>query len=154
MATFKVRVEGLRELDAALGQLPKAVAKGVLRRVGIKALKPFDEAWRRKAPRDSGDLAESGGVGTKLTRRQARLARASARAGGKDFVEIYAGPNNAAAVPQEFGTITQSAQPFVRPAWDATHMQVLDGIKRDLGAEIDKTAKRAARRAAKRAAGG
>lgn len=149
-----VRVEGLRELDAALNELgSKALAKGVLRRVGIKALQPFDARWRSLAPDDpatSGrDLKASGGVGTKLTTRQARLAK---KEEGKAFVTVYAGPNDVAAVPQEFGTVDLSPQPFVRPAWADTKDEALEVVKRDLWGEIKATAARRAKRLAKAAA--
>lgn len=144
-----VKVEGLRELDEALGALGKAAGKAVLRRVGVKALQPFDAAWRARAPKLTGNLSESGGVGTKLTRRQARLNR---KRDDKSSVEVFAGPNDPAAVPQEFGTVDNAAQPFVRPAWDATQDQTLRIVATELGGEIDKTAQRQAKRAARLAA--
>lgn len=147
----KVRVSGLRELDAALGQLTKATAKGVLRRIGLKALQPFADDMRSQAPDDpktgGNDLRSSIGVGTKLSRRQARLNR---KAESKSFVEVYAG---AGPLPQahlqEFGTVHHPPQPFARPAWEANKRGVLETIKSDLGAEIEKTAKRVAARKAK-----
>ena len=141
------QIEGLRELETALGKLPKATGKAALRRVAKKALQPFDQAWRERAPVLTGELEESGGVGTKLTRRQARLNR---KIEGKASIEMHAGPNNPAAVPQEFGTFDQSAQPFMRPAWAATSGQVLDIVKSELGSEIERTAARAARRLARK----
>ncbi|WP_347091673.1 hypothetical protein [Sphingomonas parapaucimobilis] len=143
--TVRVKVEGLRDLDRALGQLKPALAKGVLRRVATKALQPFDKAWREKAPHLTGNLEESGGVGTKLTRRQAQMNR---RREDRDTVEVFAGPNDPAAVPEEFGWENGRAQPFVRPAWDETKHEALEIVKRELGPEITRTAERAARRAA------
>jgi HK97 gp10 family phage protein len=148
---FTVKVEGLNGLDAALGELPQAAGKAVLRRIAKKALQPFDQAWREKAPHLTGQLEESGGVGTKLTRRQARINR---KRDDKSSIEMFAGPNNPAAVPQEFGTVDQAAQPFVRPAWDATQGETLDIVKNELGGEIQKTAQRLARKAARLAAKG
>lgn len=142
----RVKVDGLRELDAALGGMKKATARNVLRRVGIAALQPFDQAWRARAPRLTGDLVESGGVGTKLTKRQARLHRRQM------FVEIFAGPNNPAAVQTEFGNAHQAPQPSVRPAWEQEGGPTLDRIAEGLGTEIDKVAAREARRAARLAA--
>lgn len=139
-----IKVEGLRQLESALSELPKATGKSVLRRIGVKALQPFDKAWRQKAPRLTGQLEESGGVGTKLTPRQARLNR---KREGKSSVEVFAGPNNPAAVPQEFGTATQRAQPFARPAWDETKGEALKIVTDELGSEIDKAAQRLARKA-------
>lgn len=147
----KVYVEGLRELDAALGEFTKATAKGVLRRVGLKALEPVADGMRALAPDDpatgGNDLRSSIGTGTKLSPRQARLNR---KLEGKAFVEVYAG---AGPVPhahlQEFGTVNHSPQPFARPAWDSNKGRVLDTVAKDLGAEIDKTARRVAKRKAR-----
>lgn len=155
----KVYVEGLRELDAALGELPKSVAKGVLRRIGLKALESVADVMKALAPDDpetsTGDLVSSIGVGTKLSPRQARLNRKGAReAGDKSFVEVYAGAGPAPhAHLMEFGSVNNRPRPFARPAWDQEKDGVLLVIKRDLGTEIDKAAKRAARRAAKARAG-
>lgn len=146
-----IKVEGLKDLDAALAELPKTAAKATLRRVAVKALQPFDKAWREKAPHLTGQLEESGGVGTKLTKRQASLNR---KRDDKSFVEVFAGPDNPAAVPQEFGTVDQRAQPFARPAWDETQDETLAIVREELGAEIDKTAERLARKAARLAAKG
>lgn len=143
-----VRVEGLRELENALGQLPKATGKAVLRRVAKKALGIFDKAWRERAPHLTGSLEESGGVGTKLTRRQARLNR---RRENRSSIEMYAGANDPAAIPEEFGWVDGQAQPFMRPAWDATKYEVLDSVADQLGPEIERSAARLARRAARRA---
>lgn len=146
-----VSVQGLRELDAALGTLGKAAGKAVLRRVAIMALAPFDSTWRAKAPHLEGHLDASGGIGTKLTRRQARLNR---RREDKSSVEIFSGPNDPAAIPEEFGWVDGKAQPYMRPAWDETKDQTFDIVKTELGGEIDKTAQRLARKAARLAAKG
>lgn len=143
---LKVSLEGLADLDRALGELSPAAAKGVLRRVGRKALQPFDESWRAKAPHLTGQLEESGSVGSKLTRSQRKQHER------ESFVEVFAGPGPLPqAITQEFGTVDHAAQPFMRPAWDETRDQVLDGVKEHLGVEITKAARRAARKAAKAA---
>lgn len=143
------KIEGLRELDAALGEFPKTTAKGVIRRTLKKAAEPLAAAAERNAPVLSGQLRESITIGTKLTRRQARLAKKDP---DKDFVRIYIGPNNPAAVPQEFGTFDQRAQPFMRPAFEAEAEATLGRIKDIMRTEIDKTAERARKRALKAAA--
>lgn len=147
-----VRVEGLRALDAALGELKKSTARGVLQRVGRKALAPVAARMGALAPDDprSGppDLHRSMVVGTRLTRRQARLARKE----GKSFVEVYAGAAaevNDYAHLIEFGTSEIAPQPFARPAWEQTKAGALETVKRELGGEIERTAKRVAARAAR-----
>jgi len=150
-----VKIDGLRELDRALGSLPKATAKGVLRRVGIKALQPMAEAARQMAPDDpatsGNDLKASITVGgpAKLNTRQKRAER---KAEGKSFVTVYMGTADVAAVPQEFGTVNHGPQSFMRPAFGQEARGAIDIVAKELGAEIEKTAKRAAARAAKKAA--
>lgn len=144
-ASFKV--EGLSDLDAKLGHLSQSAGKNVLRRVGRQALAPFDAAWRERAPHLTGQLEESGSVGSKLTR---SVRKAVER---ENTVEVFAGPGpNPQASLQEFGTHNHAAQPFVRPSWDATKDEALEIVKTQLEVEIDKAAKRAAKKAAKLAA--
>lgn len=145
--TFKV--EGLAELDAKLGELSQSAAKGVLRRVGRKALVPFDEAWRARAPVLSGVLSRSGSIGSKLSRSQRKAHER------ESFIEVFAGPGtNPQAIQTEFGNRHEAAQPYARPAWDATKDQALQIVRTELGGEIAKAAGRATKRAAKLAAEG
>jgi HK97 gp10 family phage protein len=140
----KVKVEGLKELDRALGELSTGAAKGVLRRVGRQALEPTDRAWRARAPHLTGQLEESGSIGSALSRRQRSQHRR------ESTVEVFSGPGpNPQAITQEFGTFKEPAQPFLRPAWEATKMQVLESVKDLLATEIGKAAARAAKKAAR-----
>jgi HK97 gp10 family phage protein len=125
----KVSVEGLKELDEALGQLTKATARNVLRRVLKKAGQPIADAARGKVPVDTGKLRDSIIVGTKLAKSTAAKAgdaaySATMRAGGTKqeaqsalrvaakaakgdapFAEMFVGPDNRpAAHLVEFGT--------------------------------------------------
>lgn len=143
--TFKV--DGLAELDRRLADLTQSAGKGVLRRVGRKALQPFDAAWRAKAPKLTRQMAESGSVGSKLTK---SVRKAVER---ESSVEVFAGPgSNPQALQQEFGNHNHVAQPFVRPAWAETKGQALEIVRTELGTEIVKAAKRKARKDAKAAA--
>jgi len=151
-----VSVAGLRELDAALGQLGKATGRNVLRRVALGRLEPMAEEARRLAPAEDQDLRESIAVSTKLAGYAKRLNRRS-----KSEAEAYMGPGGSGgkkAPPQgslqEFGTKNHSPQPFMRPAWDGGKTELLDGIAEDLSAEIDKAAARQAKKAARLAAKG
>lgn len=148
-----VRLDGLREIDAALGELPKASAKGVLRRVGIKALQPMAETARELAPDDpetgGNDLKNSIVVGTKLNARQKRMER---KAEGKSFVTVYMGTNDPAGVQQEFGNVNHPPKSFMRPAFSQDAEGAIKIVADELGGEIDKTAKRVAARGAKKAA--
>ena len=149
----RASVEGLRELDRALGELPNATGKNVLRRVLLKAGEPMAADMRGKAPDDpdtgGNDLRSSIGVGTKLSKRQAQQHRKMFR-DDKASAEVFVG---AGSLPQahlqEFGTVNHAPQPFARPAWDANKDAALETIATQLGAEIAKAAKRLAKKAAR-----
>lgn len=146
MAKVTVKIEGLKELDQALGQLPKSTAKATLRRVLKEAGEPMARAARAGAPVDEHYLYESIDVSTRLNPRQRSLHKDE---GGRAFQEMFVGTNNPAGVQQEFGNEHNPAQPFMRPAWDATKQQTLDLIANSLWGEIEKSAQRLARKAAK-----
>jgi HK97 gp10 family phage protein len=140
-----VRVEGLREIDAALGELGKATGRNVMRRAGIEALEPMAEAMRRNAPVEDGSLKDSIAVTTKRPKRARKTSE----------VEVYAGPGrHPQAIFQEFGTLNHAPQAFVRPAWDGGKLQLLDDVKTKLWEQISKAAARQARKAARLAAKG
>lgn len=145
-----MRLEGFAELDKALGQLPKATAKNTLRRVLKKAAVPVDDAASHAAPTDTGRLELSVVTGTQLTRSQrgaaARLTDGGFRSASKNYVEVYVGTKLSRGMFQEFGTFKDVPNPWFRPAWEATQDIALGIIKSDLGAEIEKAAKRYAKK--------
>lgn len=145
MAGVKVHVEGLKELEQALQQLPKANAKAVLRRTLKEAGEPVAKTARSLAPREMGYLRESIDVSPKLSSRQATMNNRQSP------VEMYIGPGtDPAGHLQEFGTGPgHQAQPFMRPAWDQHKNEVLDIIANRTWLEIEKTAARLAKKAAK-----
>ncbi|WP_295808895.1 HK97-gp10 family putative phage morphogenesis protein [uncultured Nitratireductor sp.] len=157
MAT-NVRIEGLRELDKALAELPKSTGKNVLRRTLREAAKPLINDAQRLAPdrpgRPRNDLPTSITISTRLNKNQRKATRGT----DKSFVEMYVGPDVSVPHPhghwQEFGTVQHGPQPFMRPAWDANKMEVLDVIGDQLGDEIMRAAKRLAKKQAKAAAKG
>lgn len=124
--------------------LPKATAKASVRRVLKKAAQPVADAGRANAPEKDGNLKESYGVGTRLTKRQRRVSPKQSE------VEVYVGPNDPAAVQTEFGNRRQAAEPHLRPAWEAKKAEVLRIIKEELWADIVKSVARYRKRVAKR----
>ena len=141
----KVKVEGLREVQKALRELPKkSTRRNTLKRVAFRRLEPVARAMRGNVPIEQGFLQESIDVSTKLSRAQKREHRK------QDDVEVFVGPGpDPAAHLQEFGSSQHPAQPFARPAWDREKRGVLRGIENDLWAEIQTAAERAARKAAR-----
>lgn len=179
----RVKVEGLRELDKALGELPKAAARGVLHRVLKRAAKPLAETAAALAPDDpktgAPDLHRSIRISTRLANpvgkaefaaamkagqgkgaavKAMRDARRSAKASGMtQFAMVFVGPTadqSRKGILQEFGTVHHGPNAFMRPAWATEQDRLLASIADDLAGEIDRTAKRVAARAAARAARG
>lgn len=146
MAKVTVKIEGLKELDRALGQLPKSTAKAALRRVLKEGGELIASAARQRAPVDEHYLYESIDVSTKLSRRQRSLHKEQ---GGQAFQEMFVGTNNPAGVQQEFGNERHGPQPFMRPAWDSTKEAALERISVLLWGEIEKSAQRVADKAAR-----
>lgn len=140
-----VKIEGLREVDAALGQLGKATGRNVMRRVAIKRLQPIADEMKANAPVDQSDLRDSIIVTTKNPKRNRKRSE----------VEAHAGPGrHPQAHLQEFGTAHHAPQPFARPAWDGGKDALLEGIADDFWTEIEKAAARQAKKAARLAARG
>lgn len=158
-----VKVSGFRELDAALSQLPRSTQKTVLRRTLMQAGEPIKERAKQLVPVATGDLRDSIIVSPRIKNKvgNAEFSAAMKAGLGKDaavkamrdarrankgsFAEMYVGP----AVPAgfyghlvEFGTRKTSAQPFMRPAWDALQQQALDIIRKTMAGEIMRAAQR------------
>jgi HK97 gp10 family phage protein len=142
---------GFKELENALLELPKAVAKGVLRTALKNAGEPVVSDAQRNVPVLTGELLGSIDIRSTLSKRQ---RRGRAKAGD---VEMFIGPSwpkGAHGHLVEFGTSKMAARPFLRPAWDANKERVLASIGRELWTAIEKAARRLARNVAKlRAAG-
>lgn len=139
-----VKLEGFRELDKALGELPKATARNVLKRTLMKAADPVEKAAQENAPQETGKLERSVVVGTKLTRRQQRDIKYT-----KSFTEVYIGTALGRGMFTEFGTFKDHPQLWFSRAWSATQGQALEIISTTLGSEIEKAAARLAKKRAK-----
>ena len=154
MTTF--RFEGSRELDKALGQLPRATGKNVLRRVARKALEPIIADAKTKVHFITGKLKDSLAVSPKLSFHQKAIHK-EMFANKRSSIEMFAGAGPHSFVPQgvweEFGVKRRgkktSPHPFLRPAWDAGKLPALNNIKKDLAAEIQKAAARIDRKNAR-----
>lgn len=148
---IKVAFDGGADLLKALQQMKPSLHRPILRRAATKSLEPFLAEVKRLAPvsdEHGGALRDSYVIGTKLTAREAPKARRQK----ETQVEVHAGTSNPAGLLQEFGTVNASAQPHMRPAWNAQKNAILDRFAGDLRTEIDKTARRVAKKEAKAAA--
>lgn len=139
-----VKLEGFRELDRALGQLPKATARNTLVRVLKKAAAPVQGEAQSNAPRDTGELEGDIIVGTRLTKSQTRANRFV-----KGFAEVYVGTDLSRGMFTNFGTYKDPPQFWFDRAWASTQNEALTIISTELGSEIEKSAKRYAKKLAK-----
>lgn len=180
----RVKIEGLRELEAALGELSKGTARGALRRALVKAAEPMRAAAEQNAPEDTGGLKRGIQIGTRIAKTRgsdpggrafaATMAAGGSRADavralrdarrahgvGESFAEVYLGPvrsnkkNSIKAIVQEFGSSKQAPQPYMRPAFDSEALGVVNRIKGELNTEIGKSVRRVRARALRRASKG
>lgn len=177
MASIKsmIRVEGLKELEDALLELPKATQGNVLKRAAVAAAADFADYASALAPKgrtgkltteikvakpkiiNAGTAAFAAAMREGATRAEAASAARAANqaAGGQGRSVITSvGPTKAAfyGLFQEFGTAHHAARPFMRPTWDALKGSMLDTMARVLGEQIEKARKRLARKAEREAA--
>lgn len=174
MPDERVRVEGLKELDEALKELPKATGKNVIRRALINAAEPFVTQAKAMAPVRAGHLQKSithskvvmssGAPGKKAfaealakgaSRKEAGAAAHAANAEATGNVTsglIVIGPGrHPQGIFQEFGTAHHPPHPFMRPAWEENKMPAIETIREELWSEIKKAAERMARKAMRNA---
>lgn len=152
---IKVKVDGLKETQAAFHALKPATGLGVMRRVLTRSLAPMLATAQELAPDDPRtpaprDLKSSLAISTDQRGGGEKVQRARDARGR--YVRVYMGPTREGypqAMPQEFGAVQHPAHPFMRPAWEQHAEGALDIIKDELAAEIDKTAARIAKRAAR-----
>lgn len=171
---LQAEFKGAKELAEALRALGQdRLIKATLKRALLKAGQPMVETAQRLAPRgkrkggdDAGKphMADKIAVSTTLSKRQRRQQGFGAHRGRTDntaVVFIGAGPRGP-AVLAEFGTGPRRrkngqktgstpAQPFMRPAWEQHHRQILEDFGRELGIQIEKSAARLGRRQKKKA---
>ena len=148
-----VKVEGIKEIREQLLALSKSLSPDVVESIVMRHAQKVAAEARRRAPvqpgPQGGTLRRSiicrklGRVGdnpapalvgvdvkTDQRGRLEKYAKLVEYGGGERVAKQgrYAG--------RSFGTMP--AQPFLRPAYDAKKREVMEGIVRDLGAELDK----------------
>lgn len=151
----RVQVTGLRELNKRLAALPAEIAGkrgGPLLAALRKTAQPVRDDAKRRAPVRSGALQKA-----------IIIARVRKRAPGEEAVEVtirfkarrYKDNRRNRRIGRvgetwrdygvlyyarfmEFGTETQPAHPFIRPAWEANKSQLPHLLKVELSAAIAK----------------
>lgn len=127
---------GMGDCLATLASLKKATATAVGRRSLLPAAELLRAAVEARAPERQGNLKRSARVDKKSQPKRRR----------RGAVDVTIIADDAAAVPQEFGTHDMAAQPFFRPAVEAEKSAMFNAVARDLQTETTKAAQRVARR--------
>jgi HK97 gp10 family phage protein len=152
---FSFELDGLKELDQMLQDLPKAMSKTVLRNALKKAGAPIRDEAAANAPHGpTGNLAKSIVVSTKLKKSQRRRMKQ------RDAVEVFVGATAPHAYLVEFGSAERQrkngastgvmpSNPFFTRAWDATKATALKILVAEIRVELLKAAKRLRERAEK-----
>ncbi len=132
-----MKIEGFEEADANLEALAALSDAEALVALGIDALQPVADTARGIVRRRTGRLAQSIGVGTRLSPRQAALS-----APERGTVEIYVGPGSMPqAITEEFGTVNEAGHPYLRPAWDTRLADVLARLRQGAATRLQRITK-------------
>jgi len=109
---MKIRLEGDKEIARNLKAMGRALTRKTLKPIMRENLQPMAEDMRARAPRGSGELADSVRVSDRLSKTQrSKLERIAP-------IEMYVGPGPLPqAIQEEFGNVRQSPRPFIRPAF-------------------------------------
>lgn len=157
---FQVSVDGEKELIALFSELPKSVTDQAIKAAGKKALQPVAAMAKsivESQSTDEGDLANSIIVSPKLSKRQ------RSRYVEKGLSAVFAGPSGKGAAHGhlvEFGTRERftkkgasrgvgPSEPFMRPAWDALQMRVLQTMREELWGTLKAAVRRLRKQAEK-----
>lgn len=126
-----IDVIGMDDIIKKLKILPERVQKNVLTGAIRASTKPIIKEARNLVPKDSGTLKKS--IGTKKRRSRDKNIihfSVSPQKGGKN--------NGWYAHFVEFGTVKQTAQPFMRPAFEKKGDKTIDFTRDYMRKRIDK----------------
>lgn len=134
-------IYGFDECVRNLRQLPQEIAGKVLDGALRKAGTPMADDASRTAPRSdvpsrAGHMADS-----------IKMRRFTDQASANDLESNYTiGPDRTHFYGgfEEFGTYKETARPFLRPSFDRDGRSVIDSLGRELGAAVERAAKKLA----------
>lgn len=118
---IKMEVTGLDDLERQLMALGEKVGTKVLRDAGREALKVVEEDMKQHAGYDETSTAQH-------MRDSIKIRNSNRKSRGSTVVTLRVGPSKQhymKTLAQEFGTVKQVAEPFIRPALDYNVQTVL-----------------------------
>ena len=155
MADIKVEIEGLKELQAALLELPKKTAKNALRSAVNAGASVIRKDARKRAPVYTGpvsaghpppgtlkrsviqkyirELSNDFQTTFYVTVRKGKKYREQGKKGNLSQDAFY-------AYFVEYGTAKMTAKPFLRPAFEATKDEALQAMMAKLKERIEQEA--------------
>lgn len=155
-----VKVTGFKEIDDVLKKLPDSLSEPVIRAANRAAAKPLIDKAKANAPEGpTGHLVDSIGIANKVEEKGSIIKA------GKGAVAV--GPRRGKgnrntqgwhAHLVEYGTVKRSkkngqitgvmpANPFMKPAWLSTQVEVRAKIKEELGKSVKSLMKRTIKKA-------
>jgi len=140
MPFFDFKIEGAKELDKVLKELPEAAAKSQLKAALKKSAKSIvadarSRAWRSKGGAEKGE-GKTGSMADSIKPFvMTNTAVPAAIAIGPDAAHWY-------GVFQEYGTPWRPAEPFMRPAWDTNKRAALAAFAKNMWYVLERFAKR------------
>lgn len=148
---FEVNVLGLKELNAALKELPDRIARNVLRGSVAAGAAVIRKEARDKAPVYTGPVSQGHPPPGTLKKAvyQKQIRELSGLTKQVFFVGVRAGPKVNRKTKEkdysvdafywrwvEFGTGKSPAKPFLRPAFEMKKFEALEAIKKYLAERI------------------
>lgn len=143
---ISAKIDGLKELEEALGKLPEELGEKVLQRTLFAAAGSLKKEAAAKAPQGQlphwvGRKAKGLRVEPGNLRKAIRLRRMRKVDRGA-AIEMYVAKRAFYAYFWEFGTSKMRAKPFLAPTFDNRKEEVAGRIKDLLGQQIDKAVKK------------
>lgn len=132
MIEVNYTIEGLKEINRVLQKLPLILQERVIKSAVRSGAQIIRKAAKALVPRDSGELEQS-------------IVVQAARTKSRNFSLFRIGfkkPTSRRAHLTEFGTSTQPAQPFMRPALDNNATAVIQKIVQALGRGLAREAEK------------
>ena len=138
MSSFNFKIEGGKELDAALKKLGIDLERKIAKSGARAGANIVAKAAREKAPQDSGTLKRSIKVVARSKRVGDAVVSVVTRSGKKWNSK---GMNAWYAGKVEFGTEHTPARPFMRPALDENGERIIKAMSAKIQERITKLAK-------------
>ena len=155
---FSFKIEGMKELDKMLKELPKSTRKTVVRNSLKKAAKPIADAYKRNIPQSGRATGKTLADRVEIT---SKLKPSQRSFGPRDrtMVEMFVGSSAPHAHLVEFGTGpryqketgrytgSMPPNPYLRNAFDATRRQALEILRDEMWKNIMRSAERIRKKA-------